>query len=253
MPWPMAFPRAHCGMAPPSDRENKSKLTQFLLALLLFLTLHIIPAIPAIRAHLIGLAGRRIYLLVYSVVSLLLLGWVFHAAMQLEFVPLWDPAAWQAWVPLVLTPLAMALLLAGLSSPNPVSVTLRGTTAEPGAVTAITRHPVLWGFALWAGSHLVPNGDVRSLLLFGSFFAFALLGIWMTERRARRRLGEQWNAITLATSVVPFRALLTRRARLRVDGPLISGILGSAALTAWLLLGGHAALFNADPLVLTTL
>ena len=228
-------------------------MTQFLLALLLFLAMHIIPAVPPIRAGLIAMVGRRAYLLVYSLVSLVLLGWVFHAAMRLDFIPLWDPAAWQAWVPMVLTPLAMALLVAGLLSPNPASITLRGPAAEPGAVTTITRHPVLWGFALWAGSHLVPNGDVRSLLLFGSFLAFALLGIWMTERRARRRRGEQWNAITLSTSVIPFAALLTRRARLRVDGPLVTGVLGSAALTAWLLLGGHVVLFNADPLVLTTL
>lgn len=225
-------------------------MTQFLLALLLFLALHIIPAVPAIRARLVALAGRRTYLLVYSVVSLLLLGWVFHAALQLDYIPLWEPAAWQAWVPMALTPLAMVLLIAGLLSPNPASVTLRGPADEPGAVTAITRHPVLWGFALWAGSHLVPNGDLRSLLLFGSFFTFALVGMWMTERRARRHLGQNWATITCTTSVFPLVSVMTGRARLRADAPLIIGILAAAAITAWLMLGGHAALFNADPLAL---
>jgi uncharacterized membrane protein len=140
-----------------------------------------------------------------------------------------------------------------LFSVNPASVTLRGPAAEPGAITAITRHPVLWGFALWAGSHLVPNGDLRSLLLFGAFLAFALVGIWMNERRARRRLAERWSAITRTTSIIPLVAMMSGRAQLRVDGPIIVGALCSAAITGWLLLGGHAFLFGADPLAMTAL
>lgn len=236
-----------------AEQWDRCRLSQFLLVLLLFFALHMIPAIPNVRARLVALAGRRAYLVVYSLVSLLMLGWVFHAAMQLDYVVVWDPAAWQAWFPIVLTPIAIFLLLAGLFSVNPASVSLRGPAAEPGAITAITRHPVFWGFALWAGSHLIPNGDLRSLLLFGSFFAFALLGIWMTERRARRRLAERWGAITRKTSIIPLVAMMSGRAQPRLDGPLIAGALCSAAISCWLLLGGHTALFGADPLAMTTL
>jgi uncharacterized membrane protein len=70
-------------------------------------------------------------------------------------------------VPLVLTTIGLCFLLAGLLSPNPASITPRQSELAPGAITTVTRHPVLWGFALWAGSHLVPNGDLRSRLLFG--------------------------------------------------------------------------------------
>ena len=224
----------------------------FLLALALFLALHMVPAIPALRARLVAAMGRRTYLIVYSLVSLLALAWLFHAALQLDFVPLWDPAPWQAWFPLILTPLALVLLLAGLMSPNPASITLRKPDLRPGAITTVTRHPVLWGFALWAGSHLVPNGDLRSLLLFGALLAFALLGMLITDRRSRRRLGTQWVEVDRTTSVLPFAAALAGRTRLRFDRPLALGILISAALTAWLLLGGHAALFGADPLTMAT-
>jgi uncharacterized membrane protein len=227
-------------------------LTQFLLALALFLVLHMVPAIPALRARLVSAMGRRTYLAVYSLVSLLVLGWLFHAALQLDFVPLWDPAPWQAWAPLVLTPIGLALLLAGLMSPNPASITLRKPDLRPGAITTITRHPVLWGFALWAGSHLVPNGDLRSLLLFGALFAFALLGMVITDRRARRRMAERWTDIARTTSIMPFGAALAGRTRLRLDWPMAVAVAGSAALTAWLLLGGHAVLFGADPLALAT-
>ena len=211
-----------------------------------------VPAVPALRARLVAVMGRRAYLMVYSLVSLLTLAWLFHAALQLNFVPLWDPAPWQAWFPLILTPLALVLLLAGLTSPNPASITLRKPDLRPGAITTVTRHPVLWGFALWAGSHLVPNGDLRSLLLFGALLAFALLGMVITDRRARRRLGTHWADIARTTSALPFAAALAGRTRLRFDRPLALGILISAALTAWLLLGGHAALFGADPLTMAT-
>ena len=211
-----------------------------------------VPAIPALRAKLVAAMGRRAYLVLYSLVSLLTLAWLFHAALQLNFVPLWDPAPWQAWFPLILTPLALVLLLAGLTSPNPASITLRKPDLRPGAITTVTRHPVLWGFALWAGSHLVPNGDLRSLLLFGALLAFALLGMLITDRRSRRRLGTQWVEVDRTTSVLPFAAALAGRTRLRFDRPLALGILISAALTAWLLLGGHAALFGADPLTMAT-
>jgi uncharacterized membrane protein len=225
-------------------------LTQFVAALLVFLALHMVPAIPPLRAGLVRVVGRRNYLVGYSLVSLLALAWLFHATMRLDFVPLWDAAAWQAWIPLVLTPIGLFFLVAGLLSPNPASITLRRPDLAPGAITAVTRHPVLWGFALWAGSHLVPNGDMRSLLLFGSLLAFALLGMVMTDRRARLRLGEHWPTIAGSSSFLPFAAALAGRTRLRLDGQFVIGVLVSAALTAWLLLGGHVVLFGADPLAL---
>ena len=127
-------------------------MTQFLLALVVFLALHMVPAIPALRARLVAWLGRRNYLLAYSLVSLLALGWLFHTALRLDYIPLWDAAPWQAWFPLVLTPLGFILLFAGLISPNPTSISLRKPDLAPGAITTITRHPVLWGFAFWAGA-----------------------------------------------------------------------------------------------------
>lgn len=227
-------------------------MTQFFAALLVFLALHMVPAIPSLRAGLVAAVGRRTYLIAYSLVSLLALAWLFQATMNLDFVPLWDAAAWQAWIPLVLTPIALVFLVAGLLSPNPASITLRRPDRAPGAITTVTRHPVLWGFALWAGSHLVPNGDLRSLLLFGSLFAFALLGMFITDRRARRRLGTHWPAIAKRSSLLPFAAILAGRTRPRLDGSIVVGLLTSAALTAWLLLGGHTLLFGADPLALAS-
>lgn len=42
-------------------------------------------------------------------------------------------------------------------------------------VTAMTRHPMLWGFALWAGAHLLVNGDTPSFILFGGLLAWSFV------------------------------------------------------------------------------
>ena len=226
-------------------------MLQFLLALAVFLLLHSIPAMPAVRERLISRLGRTTYFALYSLVSILVLGWVFYAALNVDFIPLWESAAWQAWVTLVAAPVGIFLVLAGLLSTNPLSVSVR-QGAKPGAIVAITRHPVLWGFALWALGHLVANGDLRSLILFGGLALFSLGSIPMLEKRARRRLGEEWPKRAAATTVMPFAALLSGRARLSGDAPLALAAVATAALTYWLLAGGHAALFYADPLLLAT-
>jgi uncharacterized membrane protein len=227
-------------------------LFQLFLALVVFVALHSVPALPALRARLIGLLGRRLYLIAYSLVSLASLAWVFYAALRVDYIPLWDPAPWQAWVTLVLTPIGLFLLLAGLFTPNPLSISVRCAGTAPGAIVDVTRHPVLWGFMLWAASHIVPNGDVRSLVLFGALLLFALAGIPLTDRRARKRLGDDWPALAARTSILPFAAIISRRAHFRLDGPMLAALLLTALIAAWFLTGGHALLFGADPLALAT-
>ncbi|MCG5478931.1 NnrU family protein [Sinorhizobium alkalisoli] len=226
-------------------------MTEFLLALGAFLALHSIPALPAIRERLISHLGGAIYFSLYSAVSIVLLGWVFYAALSVDYVPLWEPAPWQAWATLIAAPIGVFLVLAGLFSINPLSISIRQGD-EPGAVVAITRHPVLSGFALWALGHLIANGDLRSLILFGGFALFALGAMPMLEKRARRRLKDAWHREAAKTSILPLAALLRGRARITADAPLAVAALATVVTTTWLLSGGHAVLFHADPLLLAT-
>lgn len=218
-------------------------MTLLVVAFALFLALHSIPAIPPLRAGAIALVGRRTYLTAYSLVSLLSLGFLFHAALTTPYVELWQPAGWQAAVTLVLSPVGLFLVTAGLLSPNPLSVTMRGG-AEPGAIVSITRHPVLWGFALWAFGHLLVNGDLRSLVLFGGLGLFSVGGFFMLDKRAKRRLGSRWAEATRDAPLLPF----TGRARPRLDAPLVAAAVLATLTTLALLFGGHALLFGADPL-----
>ena len=123
-------------------------MTEFLLAISLFIIAHVVPPVPSIRAFLIALIGRPLYILGYSLLSLALLAWIIVAARRAPYISLWDPAPWQAVITLALMPLAFWLVIAGLAEPNPLSITLRRASPEflPGPVVTITRHPVLWGF-----------------------------------------------------------------------------------------------------------
>lgn len=222
------------------------------LALASFFVLHLIPAIPGMRERMVDRIGRRAYVIAHSAISTVALVWVIVATLRAPTILLWPVAGWQAWVTVILTPLALFLLIAGLIGPNPLSLTLRpaGTEAQPGIVR-ITRHPVFWGALIWALAHIPPNGDLRSVLLFGSLAALAAAGFVLGDRRARRKLEGNWDALAATTSIVPFAAIAEGRARFRIDAPMVIAALLAAGVTAWLLGGGHAALFGVDPLLAT--
>lgn len=227
-------------------------MSQLFLSLIAFLLLHSIPALPPVRTGIIATIGRRTYLALYSIISTLLLAWVFHAALNTPYVELWEPAGSHAMVTLVLAPLGMFLVLAGLFSPNPASITFRHG-GRPGAVVAITRHPVLWGFLLWSGGHLLANGDLRSLILFGGLGLFSAAGFLMLDKRAKRRMNDGWPIFRHAHPLLPLAIIATRKNHLRIDAPMALAFALTAGLTLWLLFGGHVLLFGADPLIMVTM
>src|SRR5690554_535018 len=92
-----------------------------LLALLVFLGGHVLPARPPVRAWRGGTLGERGYLLAFSVASLLLLAWLVSAVWRAPVVVLWYYAPWQPWVPLLVMPFACVLATVALGAPNPLS------------------------------------------------------------------------------------------------------------------------------------
>ncbi|WP_372800355.1 NnrU family protein [Paracoccus seriniphilus] len=126
----------------------------YLLAWLCFLGAHILPMRPAMRGWLIARLGRRGYIAGFSLLSLLLLFWLIRAAGAVDHLPLWDFGDAGRWLVNLAMPLAilLAAVAAGLS----------------GLVAA---------FAIWASAHLIANGDVAHVLLFGGMLVFALGGL----------------------------------------------------------------------------
>lgn len=228
-------------------------MAEFLLAFFLFLTAHVVPPAPPVRRRLIALLGRRGYLLGYSVLSLLLLAWIIVAARDAPYIALWAFAPWQPVIPVVAMPLACWFVVVGLAEPNPLSISLRRSDpAIPLApIVTIARHPVLWGFLIWAVAHLPPNGDVVSLVLFGGLAGVALAAMPLLDRRARVRLGkERWQALARGTSILPFLDVVPRKVRFRFSRRFGFYTAVAVAGYVWFLLQGHQLLIGPDPLSL---
>lgn len=218
-----------------------------------FFASHILPARPPIRGRLRSALGHGIYIAVYSAVSLAALGWLMVAAGRAPYVELWAFAPWQLWVPNIVMPIVCVLVVLGSGAVNPFSFAGRAPErfdpANPG-VAGLTRYPVLWAVVLWGLAHLVPNGDLAHVLLFGLFAAFGLVGMRMLERRRKRAWGaDVWEARAANTSLIPFAAILCGRARI---GPMLRQPLRIAAgFAAWfVLLAAHSILFGVSPLPL---
>ena len=197
-------------------------LGEFWLALAAFLAAHSIPAAPALRGRLVALLGERLYLGLYSLLSLGLLVWLIAAAINAPYTPLWPYQAWAPWVPALVMPLAAVLMVSGLSAPNPLSVSFAlGVPFDPQrpGIVAVTRHPVLWGFGLWAAAHIPPNGTLTKVIMFGLFAAFAFAGMALVDFKQRLRLGaEEWRRLAAPTAIIPFAAVLAGRTGLRGPG-----------------------------------
>jgi len=172
---------------------------EFTLAFVVFLASHSLPVRPPVKGWLVQRIGARGFSLGYSLLSALVLTWLIVAAGRAPYVELWPRAMWQSWVPLIGLALAAVILALALGRPNPLSFGGANNAAfdpaRPGIV-GWARHPLLAAIALWAGAHIVPNGDLAHVILFGVFFGFALLGMKIIDRRKQRQLGEEWARLT---------------------------------------------------------
>ncbi len=213
-------------------------MTQLLLAVAAFLLTHSLPAAGPLRRRLIATVGTGPYMAAYSVLSLAVLVWVGWAYAQAPYIPVWDYTAVTAWVPLVLMPAACILGVAAVTQPNPLSVAVRSAGFDPArpGVTAITRHPLIWAFILWAGGHLIANEDLASVILFGLLLLLSLAGPFGLDAKRRKDLGvEDWRRLTARTSFWPLAAPLAGRARWREAWPGWVPVAGGLLLYAALL------------------
>ncbi len=217
---------------------------EFAFAFAIFFASHSIPVRPPVKPWLVQRLGAAGFSLLYSVLSLAVLAWLILAAGRAPFVQIWPWAPWQSQVTLVLMLPACLLLAASVARPNPFSFGGRANEtfdpAHPGVVRW-TRHPLLAALALWAVAHIVPNGDLAHLILFGSFAAFAVLGGRLVDRRKRREMGEAWQALTARVGQTPF---IPRPASLRASLVRLAAGLGLFFGLLWL----HPLILGVDPL-----
>lgn len=223
----------------------------FAAAFAVFIGSHYLPSRTGLREAAILRLGRRAYFSIYGAVSLAALALVILAAGQVPFVGLWPQFPWMRWVPNLAMPLAFVLAACGIGMAQPYTLGgKRGAALDPDdpGLAAAIRHPLLWALALWAGAHLLVNGDLAHVLVFGLFLAMALGFMPVFDARARRELcpsdREAFFRNTAHLSVAP---VLDRNWRQRNLRRL--GVRAGVGLLAWLaVLTLHSVVIGVSPL-----
>lgn len=217
---------------------------EFALAYVVFFLSHSLPVRPPLRPWLQARLGASGFTLAYSALSLAVLAWLIAAAGRAPHVTLWDWAPWQIHVPLLVMGPVCVILALSIGRPNPFSFggsrNDQFDPARPGIIR-LSRHPLLLALALWAVTHVVPNGDLAHVILFGTFAAFALLGGHLIDRRKRREMGPEWQRIRDRVADAPFLCLPVSWQRLAAR---IAISIGLYVALLWL----HPWLFGVDPL-----
>lgn len=219
------------------------------MAAVFFIASHFALSHPRVRALLVSRLGEKAFRAVHGVVALGALVWLVKAYGAAPYWELWPAAAWTRHVTLSLMPFAAILLVAGLSGRNPTAMYWnkpKSVESIPG-ILLVTRHPVMWAITLWALAHMIPNGDAASLIFFGAFAGLALAGMPAIDRR-RAMMGEAWQSFEAGTSMVPFAAIMSGRARVTLGQIGVWRIAGGVALYGVLLLG-HQTVIGVSPLI----
>ena len=216
---------------------------EFAFAFAAFFLTHSIPIRPPLRPWAVARLGHAGFGIAYSALSLGVLAWLIAAAGRAPYMPLWDWAPWQNHVVLaVMLPVCVILSLA-IARPNPFSFggaqNDRFDPASPGIVR-LTRHPLLLALGIWSAAHILPNGDLAHVILFGTFAGFAMLGGRLVDRRRQREMGQRWHDLRAALSECPASLSLTADTLLR----LAAGLMLYAGLI-WL----HPLVIGVDPRV----
>lgn len=221
-----------------------------IVALAAFVAAHTVLSRPWLRDPLtlhLGRGGYAAFNGVLSLIGMILVFWAHRAA---PYIEIWPPYPGLRLVPILLMPVAGILVVAGSTTP---CAGLSGDRLPDGEMSApgilsITRHPLPIALILWTGTHIASNGDVASLMLFGSFMAFAAAAPGLIDRRRRRLCGaDAWTRFSSATSTLPFAGALAGRARVDWRGVGIGRIV--AGFLAYLLLIALHQWFSGVPLV----
>lgn len=143
---------------------------------------------------------RAIYSLV-AIISFALMVYFYHSIGREP--PLWNfgQAGWLAGTLLMWF---AAILFVGSFIKNPALVGAHRPSGGPTGVLRITRHPMMWSFALWAGVHLMILGMAKTLVFDGAIIILALAGAAAQDAKKAKLMGEEWQNWTKRTSFIPF-------------------------------------------------
>ena len=146
-------------------------MTLLIAGIVVFLGLHLLPTLPGLREKLVSRFGENAYKALFSLVSVAAFVLLVYGFAKAPVIQVWSPPAWTHWVAIVLMLPAFIFLVAAY---------------VPGRIKARLKHPFLVAIKTWALAHLIANGDLASIILFGSFLAYAVYDRITLKRREER-------------------------------------------------------------------
>jgi uncharacterized membrane protein len=144
-------------------------MTLLIIGIAVFLGLHVLPTISGLRDRLVSRLGEGGYKAAFSLLSIAGFALLVYGFAKAPLVQVWSPPSWTRWVAIVLMLPAFIFLVAAY---------------VPGQIKAKLKHPFLVAIKTWALAHLIANGDLASIILFGSFLAYAVYDRITLKRRA---------------------------------------------------------------------
>ena len=145
-------------------------MEQMIVGLVLFFGVHAVPMFPSVRHKIVNKVGGVLYQTVFALLSLaglVLLVWGHASA---DYIELWPEPDWARHVTFLLMLPVLPILI---------------TAYLPGQLRRWIPHPMLMAVKIWAVAHLLVNGDLASVLLFGAFLVYGVLDLVSIKRRQR--------------------------------------------------------------------
>ena len=194
-------------------------MANLVAATVFFMALHIGVSSTALRPMLVARIGENAYRGLFSLLALAGLVWMVLAYNAADVVVLWSGGTGGRHIAFVLAFFAFYLAVASVTTPNPTAAGAEAALQREHAVQGalkLTRHPLMWGIALWALAHIVANGHLAALIFFGGLGLLALVGSRLIDLKMARKGGEDWTRFAAETSWLPFLALGQRRTSYRL-------------------------------------
>ena len=174
-----------------------------LFSAIAFVGTHFLLSHP-LRAPLVRAVGEGPFRGIYSLVALATFGlmiWYYHRIGREP--PLWASGD-AVWLIASLLMWLASILLVGSFIKNPALPGAPGPKGAPTGVFKITRHPMMWSFALWAVVHMVLVAMPKALVLDGAILLLALGGAAGQDVKKQRLMGDAWHEWTAETAFIPF-------------------------------------------------
>lgn len=183
------------------------------LALAAFVGTHFLMSHP-LRKPMASALGDKGFQAVYSLVSIATFVWVILSFRDVPPAPPQFVASDLIWWIASVSMLIGSILFAGSLMGNP-ALPAPGAdklaAAPARGVFAITRHPMMWGFAFWSITHALASPTPRVYALTAAMAFLALAGSWGQDRKKAVLMGDAWQGWVSRTSFVPFGGQLAGR------------------------------------------